>query len=191
MKKTAVRIVKLLIGLFLYALSITLSINSNLGMAPWELFHMGIARNLGFSYGQVTVFFSVVIVAVDFFLLNEKIGIGTLLNMLLIGLMVDGINAAGFVPVQGGLLSIFSYIQHFLSMVCVSFAIYLYIGAGYGAGPRDGFFIGLSKRFNISTKLAKTIMEVCVFIIGALLGANFGIGTALFAFLSGPILHQI
>jgi len=190
MKITAVRVLRVTLGLFLYALSIVLSINSNLGMAPWELFHSGIAQKTGFSLGQVTVFFSFVIVAIDFFLLQQKIGLGTLLNMVGVGTMVDVINKTGIIPVQVG-MSLFSFIQHFLCMVCVSFAIYFYVGAGYGAGPRDGLFIGISKKFNISTKVAKTVTEIFAFAIGALLGAHFGIGTAIFAFLSGPILQQI
>ena len=191
MKTTAVRVMRVVLGLFLYALSIVLSINSNLGMAPWELFHSGIAQNTGFSIGQVTIFFSFVIVGIDYFLLQQKIGLGTLLNMVGIGTMVDIINKIGFIPVQGGVTSPYSYIQHFLCMVCVSLGIYFYIGAGYGAGPRDGLFIGVSKKFNISTKMAKTVTEIFAFAIGALLGAHFGIGTAIFAFVSGPVIQQI
>ena len=191
MKKTVLRVMRVMLGLLLYALSIVLSINSNLGMAPWELFHSGIAQSSGFSMGQVTIFFSFVIVAIDFLLLQQKIGLGTLMNMVGVGTMVDVINNMGIIPVQSGIMSPYSYIQHFLCMVCVSFAIYFYIGAGYGAGPRDGLFIGISKKFNISTKMAKSVTEVFAFAIGALLGAHFGIGTAIFAFLSGPILQQI
>jgi len=191
MKTTVIRLIRLMLGLLLYALATVLSINSNLGMAPWELLHSGVAQKTGFSMGQVTVFFSVVIVIIDYFMLQQRIGIGTLANMVVIGTSVDIINKLGFVPVQAGIYSPFSYIQHFMCLICISLAIYFYVGAGYGAGPRDGLFIGVSKRFNISTKLAKTITEIFAFSIGALLGAHFGIGTAIFALLSGPVIQQM
>lgn len=188
MKTFALKIVSLIFGLFLCAVSIVMSINADLGMAPWDLFHTGVSMHTGLTLGQVTICVSIIIILIDVFALKVKIGLSTIVNMFLIGLFVDLVNTLNFVPRQTGIVS---YIQFFAAIVVYSLGLYFYIGVGLGAGPRDSMFIGLCRKYNKSTRVVKTAIESVVFILGVILGAKYGIGTAIFAFCTGPIMQFI
>jgi len=170
-------------GLALFGLGISMFITSELGVAPWDVFHQGFGRKTGISTGIVIEITGVCILLL-WIPLKERMGLGTLLNAIEIGLVVflidDHLPHSDLLVVRaayllGGLLSI-------------ALGSGLYIGAGLGSGPRDGLMLGLSKR-GISIGVARTGIEVTVLIVGVLMGGTIGVGTVAFTFGIGPLVQ--
>ncbi len=172
----ALRAVRLFFGLFLYAVGIVLTIHANLGAAPWDVFHLGLARHLGISLGMASIVASVVVVALDA-VMRERIGLGTLCNMLFIGVFVDVVIEAGWVPVLNAPLP--GVIMLVSGLFVIAVASFFYIGAGYGAGPRDSLMVLLTKRTGRPAGLCRAVVEGTVLVAGWLLGGKAGIGTAI------------
>ncbi len=181
------RTIRLIFGLFLFALGSFLSIRANIGLAPWEAFSMGFSHLTHISYGNIVVISGLVIIAVDF-ALKEKIGFGTILNAILIGKFVDLIQFANIVPMMSnlglGLLMLLS------GQVVICIGSYFYIGASLGCGPRDALMVALGKRMQkVPIGAIRGLIEGTVLIIGWLLGAKVGIGTVISVFGIGLILQ--
>lgn len=177
---------RLVLGILLYALGIVLSINANLGVAPWDTFHQGINNLLNISFGQASIIVGFIIVLLNLFL-KENIGIGTIFNMILIGIFIDWIQYYNIIPVMDSFLS--GLIMITLSMFTIALASYYYIGAGFGSGPRDGLMVGLTKKTGYSVGLIRGLIELSVLFIGFSLGGNPGVGTIILAFGIGPIVQ--
>jgi uncharacterized protein len=181
------RTIRLIFGLFLYALGSFLSIQANIGLAPWEAFSMGGAYLTHLSYGNIVVLSGFVIIAIDF-AFKEKIGFGTILNAILIGKFVDLIQFANIVPMMSnfwlGLLMLL------LGQVAICVGSYFYIGASLGCGPRDALMVALGKRMpKVPIGAIRGLIEGSVLIIGWMLGAKVGIGTVISVFGIGFILQ--
>ena len=177
------RVARCMAGLAMFGLGISMFITSELGVAPWDVFHQGFGRKVGISTGIVIEMTGVVILLL-WIPLRERMGLGTLLNAIEIGLVVflidDHLPHSDLLVVRsayllGGLLSI-------------ALGSGLYIGAGLGSGPRDGLMLGLSKR-GISVRVARTGIEVSVLIVGLLMGGTIGVGTVAFTFGIGPLVQ--
>lgn len=142
MKNYAVRTARLLFGLALFGFGCYLSIQANIGLAPWDAFSMGFAKLTGQSYGNMTVLTGLGILVVDC-LLGEKIGVATVLNTLLVGKFVDLFDALGLVP---KLDNFFAGVALLLAgQVVLCLGSYFYIGAAMGCGPRDSLMVGVGK----------------------------------------------
>jgi uncharacterized membrane protein YczE len=169
------RFARLLLGLFLYALGSFLTIQANIGLAPWEAFSMGCARFMYLSFGNAVVISGFVILLAALFL-KEKIGFGTVLNAILIGKFVDLIQATGLIPVMrhpGAGVALL-----LLGQVVICLGSYFYIGAELGCGPRDSLMVALSRRFpRVPVGAIRGVLEGVALLVGALLGARVGIGT--------------
>lgn len=181
------RTIRLIFGLFLYALGIFLSIQANIGLAPWEAFSMGGSYLTHLSYGNIVVITGFIIIAIDY-VLKEKIGFGTILNAILIGTFVDLIQLFNFIPMMSnfwlGLLMLL------IGQVVISIASYLYIGASLGCGPRDALMVALGKRMpKVPIGAIRGLIEGTVLFVGWLLGAKIGIGTVISVFGIGLILQ--
>ncbi len=170
-------------GLALFGLGIAVFVRSELGLGPWDVFHEGLADRLDLSIGSVIVGVGLVLLPLVL-LLRVRIGLGTALNTLEIGLTADlwlrlipdiDVPAARRLLVAGGLLAI-------------GVGSGLYIGAGLGTGPRDGIMVGLAAR-GVSISRARTGIELTVLIVGLLLGGTAGIGTLAFALGIGPMVQ--
>ena len=175
------RIVRLLFGLFLYSLGLTLSIQANVGLAPWDAFSMGVSNISGISYGNISILTGIVILIVVAGFLKEKIGIGTILNTILLGFMVDLMQSIHLIPFMTnfflGILMLLS------SQIIISLATYFYISPGMGCGPRDTLMVALGKLFpKIPIGAIRGSIEGIVLFIGFLLGAKVGIGTVIAVF---------
>ena len=173
------RFIRLNLGLFLYGVGIVCTIHASVGLAPWDLFQQGLTLISGITMGQASSVVSAVLVVVDF-IAKEKIGIGTLLNMILIGVYVD-------VLMLNHLIPIFDYMPAQLAMLAagmliIGFASFFYIGAGFGAGPRDGLTIALCKKTGKTVGQVRIGIESLVAAAGFLLGGSMGFGTAVMAF---------
>lgn len=181
------RTIRLIFGLFLYALGSFLSIQANIGLAPWEAFSMGWAYLTHISYGNIVVITSFVIIAIDF-AFKEKIGFGTILNAILIGKFVDLIQFVNIVPLMTNFWH--GILMLLLGQVAICVGSYFYIGASLGCGPRDSLMVALGKRMpKVPIGAIRGLIEGTVLIIGWLLGAKVGIGTVISVFGIGLILQ--
>lgn len=181
------RTIKLIFGLFLYALGSFFSIQANIGLAPWEAFSMGGAYLTHISYGNIVVISGFVIIAIDF-ALKEKIGFGTILNAILIGKFVDLIQFANIVPLMSNIW--LGILMLLLGQVAICVGSYFYMSASLGCGPRDALMVALGKRMpKVPIGAIRGLIEGTVLIIGWLLGAKVGIGTVISVFGIGLILQ--
>ena len=168
-------------GLALFGLGEGLLIVSAAGASPWSVLAQGIFLNVGFSVGIITIFISIVVLIL-WLPLNQKPGIGTILNALIIGVMIDV--CIRFVPTPENYIS--QIFLAFLAVLTVGLGGGIYLVANLGAGPRDGLMIGLQKKTNLPIATVRATLEITVMSIGWYLGGTVGVGTLLFAFGIGP-----
>ncbi len=182
------RTLKLLFGLMIYSLGIVFSINANIGLSPWDAFTIGVSNITGISYGNVSILTGIVILFIVVAFLKEKIGIGTILNTLLIGVFIDFLQSYNIIPYMSNF--ILGVIMLFIGQIIISFATYFYISTGFGCGPRDTFMVGLSKKFpQVPIGFIRGGIEGTVLLIGWLLGAKVGLGTVISVFGMGFIIQ--
>jgi uncharacterized membrane protein YczE len=186
MHRPARRLGQLYAGLVLYGVSMALQIRAGLGLDPWDVFHQGVAEHTGLSFGSVVIVTGVVVL-LAWVPLRQRPGIGTVSNVIVIGIAVDValalLPAAGSDPVALAML---------LAGVGLNgVASGAYIGAGLGPGPRDGLMTGLVARTGGSIRVVRTSIEVAVLAVGAALGGTVGLGTVLYAFSIGPLVHVL
>ncbi|WP_042349249.1 YczE/YyaS/YitT family protein [Bacillus massiliigorillae] len=176
------RLLRLMFGLFLFALGSVCVMNSNLGYGPWELFQSGLTNLMPLTIGEATVLVSVVIVII-ILLLKEIIGVGTLANMAFIGIFMDVILSTGVIPFGTGIIS--GFVLLFLGLFITAFGSYFYISSGFGAGPRDSLMVAIRRRTGLSIGMSRGILECSAATAGWLLGGPLGIGTVMTAILLG------
>ena len=177
------RIPGLSLGLAMFGAGIGLNIRANLGLSPWDAFHQGVALRTPLSVGLVTIAVSAVVL-LGWIPLRQRPGLGTLLNAVLVGAMID---VTLFVVGDTELLWLrVLFLVGGIGMV--AFGSGLYIGSRLGPGPRDGIMTGLAAR-GMSLRLARTLIEGTVLIAGWLLGGAVGIGTVVFTLTIGPLLQ--
>lgn len=174
MKKSILTLVRLFVGLFLYAVGIVFTINANLGLSPWDVFHQGISKLSGITMGQASIMAGLVIVILDW-VLGEKVGLGTIFNMLFIGIFMDLLMLNHLVPIFNNIIT--RVIMMFLGMFIIGIASYFYIGAGLGSGPRDGLMVSLTKKTGKSVRFIRNCIEFTVLLVGYFLGGTVGFGT--------------
>ena len=176
MKQFLARILSLIFGLFLYALGVVFTIRANIGYAPWEVFHVGISQKTGITIGTASILVGVVIVGIVL-VMGEKIGLGTLCNMVLIGVFIDLIFILNIIPKQEtlalGLLTLIA------GLFIISLGSYFYIKAAFGAGPRDSLMVALNRKTRLPIGVCRSAIELSVTIIGWFLGGMVGIGTVI------------
>ena len=176
------RLASLLFGLALYALGAVFTMRAGWGFAPWEVFHSGVGSQLGIALGTASIVMGLLIVLVDHFC-GEALGLGTWLNMLLIGSFINLFTWLDFIPAAQGLLWQAGWLA--LGLLIIAFATYFYISAGMGTGPRDCLMLILSRRTGISPGKCKMFVEWTAVLIGWLLGGPVGVGTIAAAFGGG------
>ena len=168
-------------GLILFGLGEGLLIVSTSGASPWSVLAQGLFLNVGFSVGSITIFISIVVL-LFWFPLKQKPGIGTILNALIIGLMIDV--CIRYISTPENYIS--QILLGAIAVMIVGLGGGIYLVANLGAGPRDGLMIGLQKKSNLPIALVRAILEITVMSIGWYLGGTIGVGTLLFAFGIGP-----
>ena len=179
MIKFTARIINLVFGLFLYALGAAVTMKANLGYAPWDVFHQGIAQTVGLSIGRVSILAGLVICVLAI-LLGEKFGIGTILNMLLIGLFLDWILSMDVIPQMKNFFS--GLVTMATGLFIIAVGSYFYINAGFGAGPRDSLMVAVNRKTGLAAGVSRTLIEGSAVLIGWLLGGPLGLGTVIAAF---------
>ena len=171
----------LVFGLALFGLGEGLLVVSMVGNSPCTVLAQGIHLDIGFSIGLITILISIVVL-LFWIPLNQKLGIGTILNALIIGLMIDF--CIKYVPTPESYIS--QLLLAAIAVLTVGMGGGIYLVANLGAGPRDGLMIGLQKKTNLPIAAVRAFLEISVMSIGWYLGGTVGIGTLFFAFGIGP-----
>jgi len=178
------RVAQLIIGLFIYGVALAMMMRAVIGVGPWDVLSQGVSNHTGIPFGWTTNIIGAIVLLL-WIPLRQRPGIGTVANVLLLGTSAQ--IGLAVIPVQVGWMS--QALVFAAGLVLLALATGLYIGAGFGPGPRDGLMTGLNKRFGIPIWAARTAIEISVLIIGWLLGGNVGIGTLAFALLIGPLCN--
>jgi uncharacterized membrane protein YczE len=180
------RLAQLYAGLVLYGVSMALMVRSSLGVMPWDVLHQGLSRRLGWSLGSVTIVVGA-LVLLAWIPLRERPGLGTLSNVVVVGLAVDAVLAV--LPAPGGLPGRAAFAAAGILLNGVATAAY--IGVRLGPGPRDGLMTGLVRRTGGPLGPIRTAIEVTVVLTGWLLGGTLGVVTVLYALSIGPLVHLL
>lgn len=173
-------------GFIFIAFGIVLVSHSGLGANSWNVLHIGLSLTTPLSLGQSIQVVSISLVAINW-CMGERPGLATILKMVLVGLIVDGILYLGIVPAAQ---SIFLQVLFMLGgTVCMGFGSALYIKTGLGRGPRDGFMFVLKRLTNWSLVLVRTAIELAVLFLGILLKGPFGIGSIVITLMFGWVMQ--
>jgi uncharacterized membrane protein YczE len=166
----------------LFGVAIAVLVQADLGLDPWTVFHQGVAEHVDLSLGTITVLSSLIVLAL-WIPLGERPGLGTIANALIVGPVLDlGVAA---IPAPHALVLRYAYVV--VGIAAVAVATGLYVGAGWGPGPRDGLMTGMAKR-GVPVAVARASVELTVLVAGWLLGGTVGLATVLFATTIGPLV---
>jgi uncharacterized membrane protein YczE len=189
-KLYAEKLARCITGLAFFGFGITLFLRANLGLAPWDIFHKGLSEKFGISIGLVIQGVGLLLLVL-WIPLRQRPGVGTILNAVEIGLVVNLTKPLIGEPDQ----LVIRALMVIAGVLVVGIGSALYIGAGLGSGPRDGLMLGLSKRSiagrQISIRVARTFVELTVMVAGLFLGGSIGVGTLIFMFGIGPLVQLI
>ncbi|MEY3538470.1 MAG: hypothetical protein RL645_1284, partial [Actinomycetota bacterium] len=174
----------LMVGLFIYGLGIALMVRASIGIAPWDVLAQGISKQLGITYGVASIIVSATVM-LAWIPLKVRVGVGSVLNAICIGLFTDLWLPFTTTPQPFAL----ALLQYVAGMLVVAFATGMYISGNLGMGPRDGLVMGTKRRFNKPVWLIRTVYESLVLLVGWLLGGQVGLGTVLFAFGIGYLMQ--
>jgi uncharacterized membrane protein YczE len=160
-------------------------VTAHLGLAPWDVFHQGLADHVGLTLGWVIEITSFVLLLL-WIPLHQRPGIATILNAVEIGLVVNLIG--NHLPSTDRLIPRLAYVVG--AVVVIAIGSGFYIGAGLGSGPRDGIMVALANR-GYSVRVVRTALESLVLVVGFALGGHVGVGTVAFTLGIGPLVHVL
>ena len=184
------RLIMLSAGLMIAAYGICMTVNSQLGISPWDVFAQGLAYKLSemtgntYTLGTLTKWIGWVVLVLAV-VLKEKIGFGTIYDILIVGNFMNFYSGHNLVPVPETF--VWKFVLLIGGFVIWSYGVYLYLAAELGAGPRDSLMAALSKR-GLPVNIAKNAIEAVVFVIGWIFGGTVGIGTVIAVFIMGYLL---
>ena len=177
------------VGLFIFAIGIYLTIQANIGVAPWDVLNQGLTKRIGISYGTVMMVVSATVIIIDV-LMKEPIGLGMVLDTVIVGKTVDLMTYLDLVPLRQSLWSGVVLLVFGLLLLAVGMRIYMALGLG--CGPRDTLLVALCKRFpKLSIGALNVIMWATVTVIGYFLGGQVGLGTVISVVCMGPLLNTL
>lgn len=183
------RLIQLYLGLAAYGVSMALLLFARFGLMPWDVLHQGLALRSGWPMGRMAILVGA-LVLVAWIPIRQKPGLGTVSNVIVIGLVFDAtlawvgtaLEGAGL-PARIGLL--------LGGIVLNGVATAAYIGAHFGPGPRDGLMTGLARRTGRSVRLIRTVIEGSALLLGFALGGTLGLGTLVYALAIGPVIQAL
>ena len=176
--------VQLIVGLFAYGFGIALMLRAGIGVAPWDVLGQGIALQTGLPFGLVVNLVGALVLLL-WIPIRQKPGIGTVLNVLLVGPSAQ----IGLALIPQQTEPVLQVLVLAAGLVVIALATGLYVGARFGPGPRDGLMTGLHARTGKPIWIVRTGIEVTVLVIGFVLGGQVGVGTLAFALLIGPMVN--
>jgi uncharacterized membrane protein YczE len=182
MKSYIFRLARLLLGLMLYGPGVVLTLKANIGYAPWDVFHAGTANITGLTIGMASILVGFVILTLAV-ILGEKIGIGSILNMFLIGSFIDLILYMDLIPLSNNIIT--GILMVIAGLFTISLATYFYMSSSFGAGPRDSLMVALKRKTGLPIGFCRSFLEFMAAIIGWRMGGLLGFGTIMAAVLAG------
>lgn len=182
------RLAHLNLGLMAFGLSIALMLTGNVGLPAWDVFHQGVALRTPLTIGQTMILTGLALIVIAWFVARVRPGLGTVFNMVAVGLWVDIFLGWSAFPTPDG--GVTGWALFTTGVVLNGVATGLYITAGLGAGPRDGFALALADRMKVQVRRARTGIELIVLAIGWMLGGTVGLGTIVFAIAIGPLMQR-
>ena len=182
------RLLQLNVGLVLFGAGLWLGLMAELGVGPWDVLTGGLSEQLSTPFGRTAIGISVVVLLLEL-AARVRIGIGTLLNVVGIGAVIDLLLATPLLEGLGDEPVAVRLLATVLGILAVAAGSALYLGAHLGPGPRDGLMVAIAARTGWRIGTARAVLECVVLALGALLGGPVGIGTLLFAFGIGPAVQ--
>lgn len=177
-----IRLLRLMGGIFLFSLGIVITINANIGYSPWDVFHVGLSKTLGMSIGTASMiaglFFAIVVI-----LMGEKLGLGTVVNIIFIGIFIDLLANFHLIPLANNFTV--GIIMMIIGLFVISLGSYFYIGSAFGAGPRDSLMVVVARKTGVPVGVCRGTIELMALLVGWKLGGMVGLGTVLSALLIG------
>lgn len=178
-----------IVGLVIFALGSYFQIQANFGMSPWNSLSQGLSMNYPVTFGTANILVSFIIILIDI-LLKEPIGIGTILNAIVIGLGTDVFLAMGFLPTQTTLIGKFVVLMAGIVITCLG--QYVYMKACLSCGPRDSLLVGLGKKFpKVKIGTVNIVLLAVVQVVCLVLGSPVGLGTIICVFGTGTIMNIV
>lgn len=182
------RLLQLNLGLVLFGVGIWLGLVAELGVGPWDVLAGGVAEQLGTPFGRTAIGVSVVVLLIGL-AARVRPGVGTLLNVVVIGAVIDVLLASPLLQDLGDAPVVLRLGATLLGIATVAAGSALYLGAHLGPGPRDGLMVAIHVRTGWRVGTARAVLEIAVLVLGVLLGGPVGIGTVLFALGIGPAVQ--
>jgi len=174
MVKFLTRLSHLLAAILLYAVGVVITLKANVGYAPWDVLHAGLAKTIGISFGVASIVAGVIIVAFVA-ICGEKIGIGTIISMTVTGIFIDLIMLIDVIPLAPNMA--IGIVMLVAGLLVISLATYFYIRSAFGAGPRDNLMVVIKRKTKLPIGVCRSIVELTVTFAGWRLGGMVGIGT--------------
>lgn len=182
--KRLYKIIKIIFGLFIFAIGVVMTINANLGLSPWDVFHEGLSKTVAITMGMAIIFSGFVVVLIDI-AFGQNIGWATLIDMVLTGTFVDILMLNNIIPTFIDVVP--RFIMLLLGLLIEGIGVWIYLSVGLGAGPKDGLMVALTKKTGKSVRVVKSFIEVSATTTGYILGGTIGIGTLIMAVMGGQI----
>lgn len=188
MKKELFQYLKLILGIFISALGAVLTIESNLGLSPWDVLHQGLSLKFSITIGQGNIIISIIVMLIAI-CLGEVVGSGSILATFLFGVFMDMIIFSNFIKEPTTFVA--KIVMILGGVLVFSYGTYMYISVGLGSGPRDSLMTSLSKKSKFSVGMIRNTLEVTALTIGYFLGGSVGVGTIISTVFTGMFLQLI
>lgn len=185
--KLTYKLTKLLVGLFIVSFGISIMINANIGLSPWDVLHKGISDVINISMGQAIIIVSIVLTTIAT-IFGEKIGIGTICNTIFVGIFIDIISKSKIIPT--GANFIIGFIMINVGMLIFAMGTCIYISCELGCGSKDAITILINKATKYTIKKVRCILEIIAIVIGVIMGSEFNIVTIYSAVVFGYYMQK-
>lgn len=182
------RLAKLMVGLVLFGVGIWLGLQAHLGVGPWDVLAGGLSQQLGTPFGRTAIGVSIVVFGIGL-AVRVRPGLGTVLNVVTIGLVIDELLRLSWLDDLGSHGIPLRLLATVGGIACVAAGSALYLGAHLGPGPRDGLMVAIAVRTGWPVGVARAALELTVLVFGVLLDGPVGVGTVLFAVGIGPAVQ--
>lgn len=183
-----IRYAMFVLGLLVGAFGCVLMIKANLGVSPWDVFHIGLQKTFGLTIGLWTQIVGAIVILLSYVLAKIKPTFGMFLNMVCFGLFLDMFLWLNLIPSVEGMAQ--RIVMLLIGLLVISVGIGMYISPRLGAGPRDSFMLAMHERMGWSIQKVRLIIEISVLLAGAALGGPVSFGTVLVALLTGPLIQR-
>ena len=180
------RTARLLAGLLISAVGVTMLLNANIGVEPWSVLQQGMSRTMGITYGTAAMIVGAAVILIAI-LMGESFGIGTLANIFVAPAMIDALLALGWIPEAHSLWA--GILELTLGMEILALGTCYYMKSALGSGPRDALMVVLARKTGRSVGFCRVAVEALAVLIGWYLGGSVGIGTLLGAFGVGTLIN--